>query len=55
LLNVSEPDRQLYLAVPRWVADNLFDDHIGLLVLRNGLAKVVAFDPTEEVIVRWIP
>lgn len=48
-----EPERILYLAVPQKVMENLFQDDIGRLILRDNLAQVVSFDPAEEVLIQW--
>ena len=48
-----EPGRELFLAVPQMVMEELFQDDLGQLILRNNLAQVFSFDPSEEVIVQW--
>ena len=48
-----EPGRELFLAVPQKVMEELFQDDLGQLILRNNLAQVFSFDPSEEVIVQW--
>ncbi len=48
-----EPGRELFLAVPQKVMEELFLDDLGQLLLRNNLAQVFSFDPEEEVIVQW--
>lgn len=53
VMNEVEPERILYLAVPQKVMENLFQDDIGRLILRDNLARVVSFDPTEEVLIQW--
>jgi hypothetical protein len=51
----SEPDRRLYLASPRKVVDDLFQEPIGQLLLKRERVRLLVFDPDLEVIVEWIP
>jgi hypothetical protein len=55
ILEESESDRRLYLAVPRAIADDLFQEPIGQILLKNERVRLIAFDPDLGVIVRWIP
>ncbi len=48
-----EPGRELFLAVPQKVMEELFLDDLGQLLLRNNLAQVLSFDPEQEVIIQW--
>lgn len=50
-----EPDRVLYLAVPKDILQDIFEEPLGALLLKHNLAQVVGFDPATEVIVKWIP
>jgi hypothetical protein len=54
VLAEREPHRVLYLAIPMDVLD-LFEQPLGKLLLKNGLAQVIGFDPQSEAIVQWIP
>lgn len=54
ILTELEPERELYLAVPNSVVEDLFEETIGKLLLKNRRLKLIAFDPTEEVIKQWI-
>lgn len=49
-----EPERVLYLAVPSRVVEDLFDEPVGKLLLRNRRLKLISFDPKLEVIKQWI-
>ncbi|YAG05289.1 element excision factor XisH family protein [Nostoc sp. DSM 114167] len=49
-----EPERILYLAVPNSIFDDLFEEPIGKLLLRNHRLKLITFDPKQEVIKQWI-
>ncbi len=50
-----EPDRVLYLAVPDEILRDIFEEPLGKLLLEDNLAQVFGFDPTKEVISKWIP
>ncbi len=54
ILAEREPDRVLYLAVPEAVANELFEEPIGQLLLRNKRLRLLVFEPKQEVIVQWI-
>ena len=54
VLAEREPNRALYLAVPKDVLD-IFEQPLGKLLLKNNLARVIGFDPQAEVILQWIP
>lgn len=54
LLNELEPERTLYLAIPNSVFDDLFEEPIGQLLLKNRRLKLITFDPKQEVIKQWI-
>jgi hypothetical protein len=55
MLQESDPDRILYLAVPRKVVDELFHEPIGQLLLERERIRLISFDPDVGVIVQWIP
>jgi hypothetical protein len=55
VLAEREPDRVLYLAVPDDVVRDVFQEPLGLLLLKNHIAQVIGFDPQAEVIVSWTP
>lgn len=55
VLAEREPQRRLYLAVPRDVLRDIFEKPLGQLLLKNELVQVLGFDPDAEVIVEWIP
>jgi hypothetical protein len=54
ILEETEPDRRLYLAVSREIVDDLFQEPIGQLLLKNKRVRLIAFDPNLGVIVQWI-
>jgi len=55
ILEKSEPDRTLYLAVHEEAFQSIFEEPIGKLLLDNERLKLVVFDRKREVIKRWIP
>jgi hypothetical protein len=55
ILAEREPDRVLYLAVAEVVVNELFEEPVGQLLLRNQRLRLLVFEPKQEVIVRWIP
>ncbi|MEE4359422.1 MAG: element excision factor XisH family protein [Desulfococcaceae bacterium] len=55
LLTRYEPDRKLYLAVPTSVFMSTFNEPIARPVLEDLSIAVIAFEPQQELIVKWIP
>jgi XisH protein len=55
ILEESEPDRRLYLAIPIKVVADLFQEPIGQLLLKRERVRLLVFDPDSEAIVQWIP
>ena len=55
VLAEREPDRVLYLAVPKETQKEIFEEPIGQLMLKNNRARLIIFDPNQEVILQWIP
>ncbi|WOD40621.1 XisH family protein [Nodosilinea sp. E11] len=54
-LSLIEPDRTLYLAIREAVYLDLFEAEIGKMLLERKVIKLVAFNPEQEVVTRWIP
>jgi len=54
ILEKSEPDRILYLAVHEEVFQDIFEEPIGKLLLDNERLKIIVFDRKLEVIKKWI-
>jgi XisH protein len=50
-----EPDRQLFIAVPDAVLQDVFLEPLGELLLARASMRVLGFDPAAEVVTRWIP
>lgn len=55
VLKKTEPDRELYLAVPEEIFADLFEEPIGQLLIENQRLRLMFFDPFREVILKWIP
>jgi hypothetical protein len=53
LLSRFEPERKLFLAVPYSVFVSTLDEPIARPVLEDLAIACVAFDPQQEVIVKW--
>jgi len=51
----TEPDRELYLAVRQATYRALFDEPIGRLLLDSEHMRLLVFDPQAEEVVKWIP
>ncbi len=55
ILEETEPDRLIHLAVSVEVYEDLFKEPIGQLVLRRVHLRLIVFEPEKGVIVQWIP
>jgi len=55
ILEQTEPERLVFLAVPRKVYDDLFQEPIGQLLLTRERLRLLVFNPDPGVIVQWIP
>lgn len=49
-----EPERQLYLAVPQDVVENVFRDECGQGFLLDEQGKLLGFDIAREEVVQWL-
>lgn len=47
--------RELYLAVPQRTYQTIFQSELGMILLKNGLIRLLVFDEIQETIVVWIP
>ncbi|MEH1847998.1 MAG: XisH family protein [Nostoc sp.] len=52
-LQMSEPDRILYLAVPVDTFDSFFQERFTQEAIKLYQVKLVSYDPLQEVIVEW--
>jgi hypothetical protein len=49
------PEYKLFLAVTENVCKTVFEEEAGQTLIEDGIIRLFSFDPTQEVIVRWIP
>ncbi|MBE9259498.1 XisH family protein [Dolichospermum sp. LEGE 00246] len=54
-LEISDPTRILYLAVPVVAYETFFKREFAQISLERYQIKQIIYDPIEEVIVQWIP
>ncbi|PSB27988.1 fatty-acid synthase [filamentous cyanobacterium Phorm 46] len=54
ILEQSEPERIIYLAIRAEVYAEIFSEPIGQILLENKRFKLIVFDSLKETIVRWI-
>jgi hypothetical protein len=52
-LEIQEPERVLYLAVPLGVYRDFFQKQFVQLVIQRYQLKLIVYDPVNEVIVEW--
>lgn len=55
VMQKTESDRDLFLAVRQTTFLELFDEPVGKLVVESEQIKLVVFEPSTEEIVQWIP
>jgi hypothetical protein len=54
LLTRKEPERRLYLAITEDTYEGIFSEPMGQIVLADGKMNLMVFNPSQEVIVKWI-
>lgn len=54
LIERREPDRLLYLAISREAMESVFEEPAGRDLVAERQIRLMVFDASEEVIVRWI-
>jgi len=54
VLSRQQPDRPLYLAVPRRVYDGILSEPLGQIVMIDLNVRFLVFDPDRREVVRWI-
>lgn len=37
------------------IRKTVFEEEAGQILIEDGIIRLVTFDPTQEVVVRWIP
>ncbi len=55
ILEETEADRVLYLAIRQSTYKELFCVPIGMLLLKKSRLRLIVFNPNQEEIVQWIP
>lgn len=51
----TEPDRELFLAVPRLVYIDFFGEPVGQLMIEEEKLHIIVFNPEKQEVVQWIP
>ena len=54
ILELSEPERNIYLAVREEVYLDIFSEPLGQVLLRKKRLKLIVFDSSREIIIIWI-
>lgn len=54
MLEVKEPDRRLYLAIPVEAYNTFFQSRFAQVAADQYKLKIIVYDPTLEEIVQWI-
>jgi XisH protein len=54
LLADSEPDRILYLAVPKSAYSGIFSEELGQLMIERLRLRLIVFEVKTERIIKWI-
>lgn len=54
MLEVNEPDRQLYLAVPLETYETFFQSRFAQVAIERHQLKLIVYNPLIEEIVTWI-
>lgn len=54
ILELSEPERIIYLAIRAEIYAQIFSEPIGQLLLEKKRFKLIVFEALKETIVRWI-
>lgn len=55
VLQIVDPSRSLYLAIPEAAYRAIFSERIGQLARQNRIRRVFTFAPEKEEIVQWNP
>ena len=54
VLQESDPQRELYLAVPEYAYNSVFSTRFGELILEKHRIKLIIFDEQQEKIIKWL-
>ena len=55
IMQVVEPERKLYLAVPREALNTVFQTATGKLMMQTYLTHIIGYDIKSEEIFQWLP
>jgi hypothetical protein len=55
VLDIIEPEYDLYLAISTKIYENLFQKEIGQILLAKQTLRLLVFNVNNEVITQWIP
>ena len=55
VLEVVEPERTLYLAIPAKIFAEIFAERIGQISLKKRIKRAFVYAPDAEEIIQWIP
>ena len=55
ILEKTEPERKLFLAIRASVYDSVFSEPIGKLFIETGKVQILVFDDQTETITQWLP
>jgi XisH protein len=54
ILEQTEPERQLYLAVPREAYESLLSERFGQLIVTKLELRLIVFDEEQKEVIQWI-
>jgi hypothetical protein len=54
ILEETEPERILYLAVPSYIYESFFRGRFGQLAIRKNDLRIITYNPEKEEIEEWI-
>ncbi|MEG3932560.1 XisH family protein [Microcoleus sp. T3_B1] len=52
-LQMTEPDRTLYLAIPLDIFESFFQERFTQEAVRQYQVKLIVYEPIQEVIIKW--
>ncbi len=55
VLEESDPNRCLYMAIPAEILDDLSQEPIGQVLLKRQRVRLLVFEPEQGIIIQWIP
>lgn len=55
ILSELEPERELYLAVPKRTYETILTEKLGRLVVKRWQIQLIVFDEENRRIIKWIP